>query len=280
VRARGISKRYPGGVFALETVDLTIHGGDRFVLLGPNGAGKSTLVRILSSLSRSDEGEYAVCGLDPHRETRELMRAIGVVTQDNDLDPQASAAELLRFQGRLFGMNRIDSAARAGELIDALDLGDHAHKRVDTLSGGNRRKLHCALALVHRPRLLFLDEPTVGMDPEVRARFWESIRRVNREEGTTLFLTTQYLEEAERHADQLALLRNGRIAYRGTVESFVRESRRLATSPIARASHGADAGHGTDTGHNTDAAHRTSLEEGYLAYLTNVDTVEVTNAAH
>lgn len=254
VRVRGIAKRYPGGTLALEKVDLTIHAGDRFVLLGPNGAGKSTLVRILTSLSRPDTGDCTVCGLDPFRQTRELMRSIGVVTQDNDLDPHATAEELLRFQARLFGMDRIESAARAQGLMHAMDLGDHAGKRVQALSGGNKRKLHCALALVHRPRVLFLDEPTVGMDPEVRARFWESIRRVNQEDGTTLFLTTQYLEEAERHADQLALLRNGRIAYRGTVASFVENSR-------------------------MPAAGRTSLEEGYLAYLTNADTTEVNHAA-
>ena len=253
VRARGIVKRYPGDTLALDEVDLTIHAGDRFVLLGPNGAGKSTLVRILCSLSRADRGECTVCGLDPRQDTRLLMRSIGVVTQDNDLDPQASAEELLRFQARLFGIDRNAGAVRARELIEAMDLADHAGKPTHALSGGNKRKLHCALALVHRPRMLFLDEPTVGMDPEVRARFWDSIRRVNREEGTTLFLTTQYLEEAERHADQLALLHGGRIAYRGTVESFVEMSRA--------------------------GAERISLEEGYLVYLANTNHREVLSVA-
>lgn len=277
VHVRGITKRYPGGTLALTDVDLTIRGGDRFVLLGPNGAGKSTLVRILCSLSQANRGEYTVCGIDPRRETQKLMRAIGVVTQDNDLDPQASPAELLCFQGRLFGMDRVESTARARELIDTLDLGDHADKRVDALSGGNKRKLHCALALVHRPRLLFLDEPTVGMDPEVRSRFWESIREVNREEGTTLFLTTQYLEEAERHADQLALLRNGRIAYRGTVESFLQESRKLAEYPVVHAHDKADRNCSADE--LREAIRRVSLEEGYLAYLNNTEIKEVTHAA-
>jgi ABC-2 type transport system ATP-binding protein len=249
VQTRGLSKSYPGGTVALKDVDLTIQKGDRFVLLGPNGAGKSTLVRILSSLSRGDSGECHVCGLDPRRDARKLMEEIGVVTQDNDLDPHATGEELLRFQGRLFGLDRITSAARAQELITAMDLADHAHKRVHALSGGNKRKLHCALALVHRPRLLFLDEPTVGMDPEVRARFWASLRHINRDEGTTLVLTTQYLDEAERHADQLALLRDGRIAYRGTVASFIEEG--------------------------TTRRHGGGLEEGYLTYLR-----EVNNAAY
>ena len=250
VRARGITKRYPRGAHALDGVDLTIMQGDRFVLLGPNGAGKSTLIRILTSLSRADGGECRVCGLDPEREQRKLMEHIGVVTQENDLDPHETPHELLRFQGRLFGMNRAASSVRAQELIALLDLGDHAGKRVKELSGGNQRKLHCALALVHRPRLLFLDEPTVGMDPEVRSRFWESIRRINQEERTTLVLTTQYLEEAERHADQLAFLRNGRIVFRGTPSDFVRPFDCAAP----------DSGNGT-----TD---RSSLEARYLAYLT------------
>lgn len=245
VLARGVSKRYPRGTRALEAVDLVIHQGDRFVLLGPNGAGKSTLIRILTSLSRADTGECRVCGLDPRRDEQKLMELIGVVTQENDLDPHATGEELLRFQGRLFGMDRRTSAARAQELIESFDLGEHAGKSVKALSGGNKRKLHCALALVHRPRLLFLDEPTVGMDPEVRARFWESVRRINREERTTLVLTTQYLEEADRHADQLALLRDGRIAYRGTPASFLELC--------------GGSGRGT--------IGRPSLEEGYLAYI-------------
>lgn len=254
VRARGISKQYPGGVLALDTVDLDIFAGDRFVLLGPNGAGKSTLVRILASLSRADSGEYTVCGLDPRSEERSLMRTIGVVTQGNDLDPSGTTEELLRFQCRLFDMSRSEGTNRAQELIEAMDLGDHARKRVETLSGGNKRKLHCALALVHRPRLLFLDEPTVGMDPEVRARFWDQILRINRNEGTTVILTTQYLEEAERNAEQLALIRNGRVAYRGTVRSFVMESSKKKVTEVR----------------DPD---RISLEEGYLAYLSEVNDV-------
>lgn len=249
VRAQGIAKGYPGGTCALEGVDLVIHRGDRFVLLGPNGAGKSTLIRILSSLSRADSGEYRVCGLDPRHDEQKLMERIGVVTQENDLDPHATGEELIRFQGRLFGLDRRTSANRARELIESFDLGEHAGKSVKALSGGNKRKLHCALALVHRPPLLFLDEPTVGMDPEVRARFWESIRRINRDDFTTLVLTTQYLEEADRHADQLALLRDGRIAYRGTPASFLELCDGSGRGTIGRP----------------------SLEEGYLAYLEEVD---------
>lgn len=259
VSARGISKCYPGGVTALDGVDLTIAGGDRFVLLGPNGAGKSTLVRILCSLSRVDAGRCTVCGIDPERDARRLMSSVGLVTQENDLDPEASPEDLLRFQCRLFGMDRRQSGVRASTLIEMLDLGDHAAKRVRELSGGNKRKLHCALALVHQPRILFLDEPTVGMDPEVRARFWEVIRGVNREEGTTLFLTTQYLEEADRHADQLAMLRDGRIQYRGTVAEFKAGVPGTASATSA-------------PGAFVPPDPTQSLEAGYLAYLADRST--------
>jgi ABC-2 type transport system ATP-binding protein len=246
IEARGIVKQYPKGARALDGVDLSVPEGSRFVLLGPNGAGKSTLVRILCTLSRPDEGAMTICGLDPEKKGRELMRLIGVAGQENDLDPEERVKEHLLFQGSLFGLGRQERQSRTEELIDSFRLGEHALKKVKELSGGNKRKLHCALSLVHRPKLLFLDEPTVGMDPEIRHQFWESLRRVNREEGMTLFLTTQYLEEADRHADELALLDRGKICYRGTVDSF----KSLAEESGVK-----------------------SLEEGYLHYLKEVEYV-------
>ncbi len=222
IEVQGVSKRYPGGVQALDSVDLHVAEGSRFVLIGPNGAGKSTLVRILSSLSRPDAGMRMICGLDPERNLRQVMKLIGLAGQENDLDPEGEVEEILQFQGALFGMDRRERKKRALELIEEFALAEHRKRRVKELSGGNKRKLHCALALIHRPKLLFLDEPTVGMDPEIRNRFWESLRRINRDEGMTLFLTTQYLEEADRHADEMALLLEGKIEFRGTVEHFKR----------------------------------------------------------
>ena len=216
----GIVKHFPKGVKALDGLDLFVSEGSRFVLLGPNGAGKSTLVRILCTLSRPDKGTMRICGLDPDKKQRDLMRLIGVAGQENDLDPEEKTEDHLLFQGALFGLGRQLRRRRAEELIDIFCLDEHAGKKVKELSGGNRRKLHCALSMVHSPKLLFLDEPTVGMDPEIRHQFWESLRKVNREDGTTLFLTTQYLEEADRHAEEMALLIRGNICRRGTVKSF------------------------------------------------------------
>lgn len=244
LRAEGITKRYRNGTAALRSVTLGIEEGSRFVLLGPNGAGKSTLVRILSSLSRPDEGSCEVCGIDPSEADRNLLRLIGVATQENDLDPEATVLELLLFQGKLFGMDKAGRTRRAEELIEVFSLAGHAAKRVRELSGGNKRKVHCALALLHRPRLLFLDEPTVGMDPEVRGQFWESIREINKKEGMTLFLTTQYLEEADRHAERMALLHEGRVRFEGSVERF------KELTPGGRS---------------------VSLEEGYLSYIKDME---------
>ncbi len=242
IRTEKLSKGYKNGVKAINSVSLSVTEGSRFVLLGPNGAGKSTLVRILSSLSRPDSGSCSVCGLNPFGESSKLMRKIGVATQENDLDPEMSGRKLLSFQGRLFGMDKTEMEDRVEELITVFSFTAHADKRVRELSGGNKRKLHCALALIHRPHLLFLDEPTVGMDPEVRGQFWESLRKINREEGMTLFLTTQYLEEADRHAEEMALLLDGEIRFRGSVDQF----KRLGPGDKSL-----------------------SLEEGYLAYLKN-----------
>lgn len=245
IEARGLIKSYPRGARALDSVDLRVTEGSRFVLLGPNGAGKSTLVRVLSTLSRPDRGTRTLCGHHPEKDLPQVMRLIGVVGQENDLDPEGRVEEMLCFQGALFAMGRAERMDRARELIGEFGLAEHRGKRVRELSGGNKRKLHCALAMVHRPKLLFLDEPTVGMDPEVRSRFWEAIRRSNREEGMTLFLTTQYLEEADRHAEEMALLIEGRVRFRGSVQRF-KELTRAGGSGTAVAS---------------------SLEDVYLRYL-------------
>lgn len=259
VEARGVRKRYPGGTEALRCVELEVARGSRFVLLGPNGAGKSTLVRIISTLSRAEAGEVRICSLDPRQELRKVMELIGLAGQENDLDPEGRCAELLEFQGALFGMGKALRRERAEELIELFTLGEHRDKRVKELSGGNKRKLHCALAVVHRPKILFLDEPTVGMDPEVRSRFWESLRRMGRDEGMTLFLTTQYLEEADRHADEMALIAGGRIRYRGTVSAFKELAFGGSTGEVELSGRvERDRNNGSGEG---------SLEDGYLRYL-------------
>jgi ABC-2 type transport system ATP-binding protein len=201
----------------LAGVDLDVPEGSRFALLGANGAGKSTLVRILCTLSRADSGAATIDGKPLGVGSR---ARIGVALQDTQLDPDETVRAQLRFQARLYGMAERPAAERATELIGRFGLEPAADRKAKDLSGGNKRRLHVALALVHRPRVLFLDEPTVGMDPESRAAFWAEMRRLNAEEGVTVFFTTQYLEEAERHGDELAVLDEGVVAYRGTVGGF------------------------------------------------------------
>jgi ABC-type multidrug transport system ATPase subunit len=220
IELRGLAKTYRKGPRALAGVDLDIPESSRFTLLGANGAGKSTLVRILCTLLHADAGSATICGHQLSGGTAAIRALIGVALQDTQLDPDLDAPSQLRFQARLFGLSRQQAGDRAEQLIARFGLEPVAGRKAAELSGGNKRRLHVALALVHQPRVLFLDEPTVGMDPESRAAFWAEMRRLNVEEGTTVFFTTQYLEEAGRHGDQLALIDAGQIAYRGTVKDF------------------------------------------------------------
>jgi len=218
-----ISKTYPGGTEALKGVSLKVPGGTTLALLGPNGAGKSTLVRIMTTLSRPDDGTVRIGGLPPEDNVRTIQRIIGMASQENDLDPTATVRDHLVFQGRLFGLSRREARGRAEELISEFLLEEETAKKTADLSGGNKRKLHCALALVHRPAVLFLDEPTVGMDPEARAAFRSTLRKYREEKGATIFLTTQYLEEAEKSAEEMALLMNGLLEFTGKVDRFKQE---------------------------------------------------------
>lgn len=220
IRIKNLCKAYPSGTRALKGIDLEIHKGRFFTLLGPNGAGKSTLIRILTTLVKKDTGEFQIGGLNPEEHQARVLRLIGVASQENELDPDETALNQLVFQGVLFGMKKRDALKRADELVDAFDLAEEKNKRASALSGGNRKRLHCSLALVHRPSILFLDEPTVGMDPAARANFWKVVTGLNRAEGMTVFLTTQYLEEADRHASGMALIVDGEIRYAGGIAEF------------------------------------------------------------
>ncbi len=223
IEARGLTRTYRKGPRALAGIDLDVPAACRFALLGANGAGKSTLVRILCTLSRCDSGSVAIAGRPISGGSQAIRALIGVALQDTQLDPGESAHRQLAFQGRLYGLDAARAAERAEELIGRFGLEPVADRKAGELSGGNKRRLHVALALVHRPSVLFLDEPTVGMDPESRAAFWAEMRRLNTEEGACVFFTTQYLEEAEKHGDELAVLDSGLVAYRGTVRGFAAE---------------------------------------------------------
>ncbi len=220
IKIHKLFKKYPNGTEALKGISLEIQKGQFFTLLGPNGAGKSTLVKIMTTLICKDSGGFSIAGINPETNQSEIQKRIGVASQDNEIDPTERVENLLVFQGRLFALSKTKATKRANELIQLFKLEKERNKKVSALSGGNKRRLHCALALVHRPQILFLDEPTVGMDPVARANFWEVITQLNTKESVTVFLTTQYLDEADKHASEMALIVAGEIRYSGTIIGF------------------------------------------------------------
>jgi ABC-2 type transport system ATP-binding protein len=200
---------------AVDNLDLTVNTGEIYGFLGPNGAGKTTVVRILTTLLRPTSGSALVAGHDVVREADAVRRSIGVALQEAAIDPLMTGRELLRMQGALHGLRSAEGKARATSLLDRVGLTEAGDRRVGGYSGGMRRRLDLALALVHRPVVLFLDEPTTGLDPTSRAALWREVRNLN-DEGTTVFLTTQYLEEAEQLADRVGIIAGGRLVAEGT----------------------------------------------------------------
>jgi ABC-2 type transport system ATP-binding protein len=220
VETRDLVREYKGGLRAVDGVSLTVASGGVFGFLGPNGAGKSTTVRMLTTLLRPTSGTARVAGFDVMSDPGAVRRRIGVALQDAAIDPYMTGRELLRLQGVLHGLSRRDCRARADELLGRVGLEDAADRRVGTYSGGMRRRLDLALSLVHEPVVLFLDEPTTGLDPTSRVALWEEVRRLNAEHGTTIFLTTQYLEEADQLADRVAIIDGGRIVADGSPQAL------------------------------------------------------------
>jgi ABC-2 type transport system ATP-binding protein len=215
IRTEGLVRTFGDGN-AVDGLDLEIHRGEIYGFLGPNGAGKTTTVRMLCTLLSPTAGRAVVAGHDIVHEPGQVRLRIGVALQDVALDPKQTGEELLRLQGRLYGLSRGDIETRLGELRTLVDLGDALGRRVSTYSGGMRRRLDLAMALVHNPEVLFLDEPTTGLDPVSRTRVWEEVRRLNDELGMTIFLTTQYLEEADELADRVGILSAGRLVAEGS----------------------------------------------------------------
>jgi len=220
IETEQLRREFKGGIVAVDGVNLAVDEGEVFAFLGPNGAGKTTTVRMLTTLLRPTSGRAYVAGFDVTREQHAVRRSIGVALQEAGLDGLATGRELLELQGRLFGMNAGASRARAIELLELVGLTDAADRQVKTYSGGMKRRLDLASALVHRPRLLFLDEPTEGLDPASRQAVWAEVQRLNREMGMTVFLTTHYLEEADRLAGRLAIIDHGRIVAEGAPEAL------------------------------------------------------------
>jgi ABC-2 type transport system ATP-binding protein len=225
VVADGLTKRYPNDVVALDGIGFRVEAGTVFGLLGPNGAGKSTTVRILTTLSRPTSGSATVAGFDVVEQPDEVRRSIGVVGQRIAVDPDATGRENLTLAGRVHDLGGGALRSRVDELLERFGLVQAADRLARTYSGGMQRKLDLAMGLIHRPKVLFLDEPTTGLDPEARAELWAEIERLTRAEGMTILITTHYLEEADRLASQLAIVDRGRVVAAGSPEELKSELR-------------------------------------------------------
>ncbi len=215
IEVRGLVRDFKGGVRAVDGIDLSVAPGEVYGFLGPNGAGKSTTVLVLTTLLPPTSGTATVAGYNVAHQGPEVRRAIGASLQESALDPFLTGTEHMRLQSALHGIDRAESERRGVELLARVGLTNAADRKVGGYSGGMKRRLDLALALVHRPRLLFLDEPTTGLDPQSRAALWEEVRRLAAE-GVTVFLTTQYLEEADVLADRVGIIDRGKIVAEGT----------------------------------------------------------------
>jgi ABC-2 type transport system ATP-binding protein len=215
-------KRYPTGTEALKGVSLTIESGEFFGLLGPNGAGKSTLIHCTTGLAQPTAGEIRVFGHDAIHDYQEARTAVGLAPQDLNMDFFLTVEETLDFHGGYFGMPKRDRRERAQELLETFSLVEKRNDRTRTLSGGMKRRLVLARALMHRPRLLILDEPTAGVDVELRLELWHYVQRINAE-GTTILLTTHYLEEAEQLCNRIAFINHGEIVATGSSQDLADE---------------------------------------------------------
>jgi len=222
IEVDNLQRRFGDEVYAVQGIDLHVDEGEIYAFLGPNGAGKTTTVRMLTTLLRPTAGTARVAGYDVVHDASDVRRAIGVALQEAALDPLMTGRELMRLSAVLHGIRGKESRDRADDLLARVGLTGAADRRIGTYSGGMRRRLDLGTALVHEPRVLFLDEPTTGLDPVSRASIWDEVRKLN-DEGTTVFLTTQYLEEADQLADRVGIIAGGRMAAEGTPASLKAE---------------------------------------------------------
>ena len=221
IEARNLVRSF-GDNHAVDGVNLTVSRGEIYGFLGPNGAGKSTTVRVLCTLLSPSDGSASVAGYDVVKDAAKVRVRIGVALQEAALDDKQSGREILELQARLFGLSAIDRIERVERSIELADLGDAIDEWVETYSGGMKRRLDLAASLIHDPEILFLDEPTTGLDPVSRVRVWDEVRRLNQKFGVTVFLTTQYLEEADALADRVGIIDQGRIVQEGTPSDLKR----------------------------------------------------------
>jgi ABC-2 type transport system ATP-binding protein len=241
IEAKELRKTYPPAVTALDGLSLAVEAGTIFGLLGPNGAGKSTTVRILTALSRPDSGGARVAGIDVLADPASVRHAIGVVGQKHGADPEATGRENLVLQGEFYGITGRERKQRVARSLERFGLDESADRQAKTYSGGMQRRLDVAMGLLNRPKILFLDEPTTGLDPQARADMWAEIERLASEEQMTILLTTHYLEEADRLASRLAIVDRGRIVVEGTPDQLKSDLRGDAIQIELADSEGADA---------------------------------------
>ncbi|MFF5408438.1 ABC transporter ATP-binding protein [Streptomyces misionensis] len=226
IRAKNLTRQFNqkgrrnAVINAVTDVDISVEQGEIVGFLGPNGAGKTTTLRMLTTLLRPTSGEALVAGCDLMRDPRGVRRKIGYVAQGNGTSPESTVAEELELQGRLYRLPRTAARHRAAQLAEELELTGLERRLAKTLSGGQRRRLDLALGLIHTPQLVFLDEPTTGLDPQSRTNLWDHIRRLRAEKGTTVFLTTHYLDEADELCDRILVMDNGRLIAEGTPDSL------------------------------------------------------------
>ncbi|CAB4916135.1 unannotated protein [freshwater metagenome] len=232
IRVEGLEREFKGGIRAVDGIDLEVAPGEIYGFLGPNGAGKSTTVLMLVTLLPPTGGRATVAGFDVVKQGPQVRRMIGAALQEAALDDFLTGWEHMDLQGGLHGLSRKESRARGGELLERVGLVDAADRKVGGYSGGMKRRLDLALALIHRPRVLFLDEPTTGLDPQSRSALWGEVERLAREEGVTVFLTTQYLEEADVLAGRVGIIDRGRIVAEGTPSALKAEIGRVSLEAI------------------------------------------------
>src|SRR6187551_1604828 len=241
IEAEGLVRDFKNGLRAVDGIDLRVASGEIYGFLGPNGAGKSTTVLMLTTLLPPTAGTARVAGFDIAAEGPKVRSAIGAALQEAALDPLLSGREHMRLQTALHGLARDERARRSDELLARVGLSEAAERKVGGYSGGMKRRLDLALALVHRPRILFLDEPTTGLDPQSRSDMWQEVARLAREDGVTVFLTTQYLEEADALADHIGIIDLGRIVAEGTPDSLKAEIGRPTLEVVPAERHRRDA---------------------------------------
>jgi ABC-2 type transport system ATP-binding protein len=220
IQTENLVKTFPGGVEAVRDVSLSVREGEIYGFLGPNGAGKTTTVSMLTTLLRPTRGRASVAGLDVVEHPREVRQEIGLVFQDSTADGELTGRENMELSGGLFGMTPAECRPRIAELLKRMDLVDAADRRVKGYSGGMKRRLELAVAMVHTPKILFLDEPTIGLDPQGRAGFWRYIQQLRQEQRVTIFMTTHYLDEVENLCDRIAIIDHGQIIATGTNDSL------------------------------------------------------------